>query len=486
MRYYAVSLGCPKNTVDTESMGCLLDAAGHEPVADPDQAELLLVNTCGFIASARAESIQVLRELAADKRPGQRLIAAGCLSQREGAALARQVKGLDGILGTRRWDEVLDLIAAIDASPRPKGRGPAAVLVGDSPGLGKAAPRVAQQGRSAYLQIADGCSAPCAFCAIPSIKGPLRSRPVDEILADARLLAERGVLEIVLVAQDTTAYGRDRGERDALPVLLESLVKAVPEVPWIRIMYAYPQHISARLIETMAARPQVVPYLDLPLQHAHPDTLRRMRRPANVDRVRALIARLRQAMPEIALRTAFIVGYPGETEAEFAALEAFLHQVEFDKVGVFTYSPELGTPAYDLPDAVPAEIAQNRYHRLMSAQQGISLARNVAQVGRRLSVLVEGRGEVEYEVEDGAEDAPLDAVRDAERPDALRADASHPAMISVGRSYRDAPEIDGLVLIEGPPDGGLAGALGDGPEPGQMVEVEVTAAMEYDLLAKLC
>jgi ribosomal protein S12 methylthiotransferase len=339
--------------------------------------------------------------------------------------------------------------------------------VGDSPGLGETAPRVAQQGRSAYLQIADGCSAPCAFCAIPSIKGPLHSRPVDEILADARLLAERGVLEIVLVAQDTTAYGQDRGERDALPSLLESLVEAVPEVPWIRIMYAYPQHISARLIETMAAyRSQVVPYLDLPLQHAHPDTLRRMRRPANVDRVRALIARLRQAMPEIALRTAFIVGYPGETEAEFAALEAFLHEIEFDKVGVFTYSPELGTPAYDLPDAVPAEIAEERYHRLMSAQQGISLARNVAQVGRRLSVLVEGQGEVEYE---------------DEAPDALRADASHPTMISVGRSYRDAPEIDGLVLIEG-----RNGALGDGPEPGQMVEVEITAAMEYDLLAKLC
>jgi ribosomal protein S12 methylthiotransferase len=266
------------------------------------------------------------------------------------------------------------------------------------------------------------------------------------------------VLEIVLVAQDTTAYGRDRGERDALPALLDALVETVPEVPWIRIMYAYPQHVSARLIETMAAyRPQVVPYLDLPLQHAHPDTLRRMRRPDDVDRVRALIECLRRAMPEIALRTAFIVGYPGETEAEFRALEAFLREIEFDKVGVFTYSPEPGTPAYDLPDPVPEAVKEERYHRLMSLQQGISLARNQEQVGRRLRVLVEGQGEVEYEGVEGGDAA-----------------AGQPEIISVGRSYRDAPEIDGLVLIEA------------GPAGPEMVEVEITGAMEYDLLAQLC
>jgi ribosomal protein S12 methylthiotransferase len=455
-------------------MGCLLNASGHEPVADPGRADLLLVNTCGFIASARAESIQVLNELAAGKRPGQRLIAAGCLSQREGAALARQVQGLDGILGTRRWAEVLDLIAALDRGrsttrPEQPGRVGPAVLVGDapgastalaSPGLDAAVPRAAQQGGSAYLKIADGCSAPCAFCAIPSIKGPLRSRAVDNVVTDARALAERGVLELVLVAQDTTAFGRDRGERDALPALLDALVEAVPQVPWIRLMYAYPQHISACLIETMARHPQIVPYLDLPLQHAHPDTLRRMRRPANVDRVRDLIARLRRAMPEIALRTAFIVGYPGETEAEYRALEAFVREVEFDKVGVFTYSPELATPAYDLPDPVPVSIKQERYDRLMSVQQGISLARNMEQVGRRLRVLVEGQGQVEYEGAEPGEESL--------------------ATISVGRSYRDAPEIDGLVLIEMPED-----EPSDGLAAGQMVEVEVTAAMEYDLLAEI-
>jgi ribosomal protein S12 methylthiotransferase len=289
----------------------------------------------------------------------------------------------------------------------------------------------------------------------------LVSRTVGEVLADARTLSERGVLELVLVAQDTTAYGRDRGERDALPALLDALVEAVPQVPWIRVMYAYPQHISARLIETMAHHPQVVPYLDLPLQHAHPDTLRRMCRPADVDRVRALIGRLRRAMPEIALRTAFIVGYPGETEDEFGALEALLRECEFDKVGVFTYSPELGTPAYDLPDPVPDAIKQERYDRLMRVQQGISLARNLEQVGRKLHVLVEGQGQVEYEGADPGEESGV--------------------TISVGRSYRDAPEIDGLVLIEAPGSG-----PGDGPTTGQMVEVEVTAAMEYDLLAELC
>jgi ribosomal protein S12 methylthiotransferase len=290
---------------------------------------------------------------------------------------------------------------------------------------------------------------------------------VADIVADARLLAQRGVLEIVLVAQDTTAYGRDRGEQDALPGLLDALAEAVPEMPWIRLMYAYPQHISARTIEAMVRHAQVVRYLDLPLQHAHPDMLRRMRRPANVDRVRALIERLRDAMPDIALRTAFIVGYPGETEAEFRALEVFLQENQFDKVGVFTYSPELGTPAYDLPDRVADPVQEERYHRLMQLQQGISLARNQAQVGRRLRVLVEGQGQVEYGMPEELGAEPPDQEQELL------------ATISVGRSYRDAPEIDGLVLIEAP-------ETGVGPVAGQMVDVEVTGAMEYDLLGTLC
>jgi ribosomal protein S12 methylthiotransferase len=314
---------------------------------------------------------------------------------------------------------------------------------------------VAIQGPSAYLKIADGCSAPCAFCAIPLIKGPLRSRSPSEILDDARTLAEQGIQEIILIAQDTTAYARDQGQEDALPKLLKALVEAVPRVPWIRLMYAYPQHISPWLIETMAHHEQIVRYLDLPLQHAHPDTLRRMRRPANVDRVRFLIEDLREAMPDIALRTAFIVGYPGETEGEFAALEGFIEEVQFDKVGVFTYSAEQGTAAFDLPHPVPREVQEERYHRLMSRQQTISLARNHIQVGRTLQVLVEGQGEIEYE-------SPDPALRDQE--------TEWTEVISVGRSYRDAPEIDGLVLIE------------DAIEPGQMIKAQITGAIEYDLI----
>jgi ribosomal protein S12 methylthiotransferase len=449
MRYYIVSLGCPKNAVDAEGMGRLLSEAGHRAVADPQEADVLMVNTCGFIESAREESLQVLDELAQSKRPKQRLIAAGCMSQREGAALARQVRGLDGIVGTRRWPEVLALVDRLASQRAADRRRAPIVWVGDTAAdCPTELPRVAVQGYSAYLKIADGCSAPCAFCSIPLIKGALHSRPASEIVSDARYLAEQGVQEILLVAQDTTAYGRDRGEQDALPALLETLARAVPDVPWVRIMYAYPQHISQRLIETIASQRQVLRYIDLPLQHAHPDVLRRMRRPSNVERVRALVADLRQAMPDVALRTAFIVGYPGETEAEFRALEAFLDEIQFDKVGVFTYSPEPGTEAYDMPNAVPGAVAEERYHRLMSRQQGISLARNQAQLGRTLEVLVEGQGEVE------AEGAPGEA----------------PAIISLGRSYRDAPEIDGLVLIE------------DEVEPGALIQVRITGAMEYDLL----
>jgi len=297
-------------------------------------------------------------------------------------------------------------------------------------------PRFAAQGASAYLKIADGCSAPCAFCAIPLIKGPARSRPAEAIVEDARQLVAQGVKEIILIAQDTTAYGRDRGERDALPRLIEAILAAVPELPWLRLMYAYPQHVTPRLIETMARHPQVCHYLDMPLQHAHSNTLRRMNRPHDVDRVRRLIADLRQAMPDIALRTAFIVGYPGETEEEFQALLEFVEEMAFDRVGVFIYSREEGTRAAELPHQIAEEVKRERYERLMELQQGISLARNRAQVGRTLDVLIEGCG-------DG---------------------------LSVGRSYRDAPEIDGLVLIEGE------------LPVGEMVPVRITGAMEYDLI----
>jgi ribosomal protein S12 methylthiotransferase len=444
VRYYMISLGCPKNAVDAEGIGVLLDTAGHQPVFQPEEADVLLVNTCGFIESARDESIHVLSDLAAGKRTGQRLLAVGCFAQRDGALLAEQVPGIDGVLGTRRWAEILSLVDQMDRQRT--GEKPV-TMVGD-PSITplQEVHRIAVQGSSAYLKIADGCSAACAYCAIPLIKGPLRSRPAADILADARYLDQRGVQEIILIAQDTTAYGRDRGERDALPDLLDALVAAVPRVPWIRLMYAYPQHITPRLIATMARHRQICHYLDLPLQHAHPDTLRRMRRPHDIDGVRRLIDDLRQAMPDIALRTSLIVGFPGETEAEFRALKAFVDEVRFDKVGVFAFSPEEGTPAYVLDNPVSEAVQEKRYQALMEHQQAISLAQNEAQVGRTLDVLVEGQGEVEYEGEQEA------------------------ATISIGRSYRDAPEIDGLVLIE------------DTIEPGRIVRIEITGAIEYDLI----
>jgi len=436
MYFYLLSLGCPKNTVDSEGMSRLLQQAGYQALTEPEKAQFLIVNTCGFIDRAREESWAALKELAERKQPGQFLIAAGCLSQRYGHKLVTRVSGLDGILGTRRWMEITTLVRDLGSGNHPPGK--PVVMIGD-PLDGVAQPTGGVlQGASAYLKIADGCSAPCAFCVIPAIKGPARSRPLEAIVAEAQQLVGRGAREIILIAQDTTAYGHDRGEGDALPPLVEAILDAVPELRWLRLMYAYPQHVTPRLIETMARHPQVCHYLDIPLQHSHPDILRRMNRPHDVDKIRRLIARLREAMPDIALRTSFIVGYPGETEEEFSALLDFVAEIAFDRVGVFTYSPEEGTKAATLPCQVPAEVKEERYMRLMEWQQSISLARNQQMVGRILEVLVEGQDEG----------------------------------LSVGRSYRDAPEIDGLVLVQG--------VL----PVGEMRPVRITGAMAYDLVGE--
>lgn len=448
VKYYLESLGCPKNLVDAHGMSRLLKRIGYQPVADPAQAQVLIVNTCGFIEDAREESILELSELARGKRDDQVLIAAGCLTQRSGEALVDQVPGVDALLGTRRWSEIGALVQELrqgqewqrESRPARLGDPLLSAEAGDY--------RTARQGAAAYLKIADGCSAPCAFCAIPLIKGPAVSRPAESVVEDAIELVGQGVKEIILIAQDITAYGRDRGERDAIPDLVRMILDAVPDRPvsdsrpglhWLRLMYAYPGHISPRLIEVMAGDPRMCHYLDLPLQHAHPDTLRRMRRPANVERTQRLVADLRAAMPDVALRTSFIVGYPGETEREFEVLLDFVTETRFDRVGVFVYSPEEGTAAAALPNLVPEEIKDERYDRLMALQQGISLEINQDQVGRILDVLIEGQG-------DG---------------------------LSVGRSYRDAPEIDGVVLIPG-----------DVPV-GKVVQTRITGAMEYDLVGEV-
>jgi ribosomal protein S12 methylthiotransferase len=436
MHFYLLSLGCPKNTVDSEGISRLLQQAGYKSITEPESAQLLIVNTCGFIDKAKEESFAALRELAKRKQPGQFLIAAGCLSQRYGRELVTKVPGLDGVIGTRRWMEITTLVRNLPSKDHPYGK--PAVMTGDPLERITEPMRGALQGASAYLKIADGCSAPCAFCAIPAIKGPARSRPLEAIVAEAQQLVGRGAKEIILIAQDTTAYGRDRGERDALPTLMEAILTAAPDLQWLRLMYAYPQHVTPRLIEVMARYPRVCHYLDMPLQHGHPEVLRRMNRPYYVDAVRRLVADLREAMPDIALRTSFIVGYPGETEKEFSALLDFVVEMAFDRVGVFTYSPEAGTKAAELSCQVPTKVKEERYARLMELQQGISLVRNQQAVGRVLEVLVEGQSE----------------------------------HLSVGRSYRDAPEIDGLVLIEGE------------LPVGEMVPVRITGAMEYDLVGE--
>jgi ribosomal protein S12 methylthiotransferase len=441
--YYIESLGCAKNTVDSESMAQLMENAGYQFVSSPKKAAVLIVNTCGFINSAKDESLAVLRELAAQKKEGQVLIAAGCLTQRYGVEVARQVKGLDGILGTRRWMDIVEVVTKLrkDRHPQPVYHLPETSSIDVHPNV----LRVAVQGSSAYIKIADGCRRPCAFCAIPLIKGTAVSRPPHAILEEAHMLQREGVRELILIAQDTTDYGHALGIKNGLSNLLERIVFKLQESPagnnsgsevaWIRIMYAFPGYVTDELIETMARHPQILPYLDIPLQHAHPQILRKMRRPANVDWVYRTIEKMRSLMPDLSLRTTFIVGYPGETEKEFQTLLDFIEHIRFDRVGAFKFSFEPGTASEVLGDPVPEEIKQERWERLMELQQSISLQKNQAFIGKTLDVLIEGRGEG----------------------------------ISFGRSYRDAPEIDGMVIVEGE------------VSVGSFVPVHITGAMAYDL-----
>jgi ribosomal protein S12 methylthiotransferase len=439
-RVYLASLGCPKNAVDSEGMAELLLDNGYRLASQPEESDILIVNTCGFLESARQEATELLLELAADKRPGQTLIAAGCLPQRIGRDMLAEVPDLDGLIGARSWPDIFTFLRSVAGRSR---REPLIHLpdTGMVPVEQVALKRVArEQSASAYLKIGDGCSAGCAFCTIPSIKGPARSRSPEIVLQEARVLVDQGVKEIILIAQDTTAYGRDLSppEGDGLPGLIDAVLEAVPEPSWLRLMYAYPGQLDRRLIDVMATQAQMCHYLDLPLQHGHPDTLRRMRRPHRIDSLLEWIDALRAAVPDVALRTTFIVGFPGETEAEFQSLLDFMAEVEFDRVGVFPYSREPGTPAFDMPDQVAEEVKDDRFERAMEIQQAISLRKNQSLVGRRLDVLVEGSD----------------------------------SGISVGRSYRDAPEIDGYVLIEG-----------EWPV-NEFLPVTVTGASEYDIMAK--
>lgn len=426
--FYLISLGCAKNTVDSQSIAALMQQNGFTSTTDLHQADTMLVNTCGFIGAARDETIETLQELAEQKTSRQVLVAAGCMAQLFEEQIRAAVPQVDLVVGSLQWTSLPQLIMNQLLPSGQKARY-------DLPPV----PRVAVQVASAYLEISNGCRRLCSYCSIPLIKGTLRSRSKEEILTDAKILQNNHVKEIMVIGQDTSDYGNDRRDGYYLQELLIDLLKTTPEVPWIRLLYAFPGVITEGFIDLMKSTPRFLNYLDIPLQHAHPDILRSMNRPSNIYQTREDLLLLRQEIPDIAIRTTFIVGYPGEGEREFQALMDFVEAIRFDRVGVFPYSYEANTSSAPLGDPIPHEIKMERIDVLMQKQQEISLQLNQTWIGKEIQVLIEGVDENEN--------------------------------ISVGRSFRDAPEIDGLVFVNG------LHIVGD------IVKVQVTDALEYDLIA---
>jgi ribosomal protein S12 methylthiotransferase len=437
---HLISLGCPKNTADSELMLGALVRAGFEVTMDPQQAQVLLVNTCAFIEPAKKESIEAILAAAEVKKngAGKRLVVAGCLSQRYGSELREQFPEVDIFVGTGNF---LDLPELLRRSERPELRpipytGAAHLLPSAE------APRIRTGDPfSAYLKVSEGCDHRCAFCIIPKIRGRHESRPLDDLVEEARRLAASGVREINLIAQDLTAYGRDLKPRASLAALLHRLAP-IDGIQWIRLLYCYPNFVTDELLAAVASLDKVVKYIDMPLQHADDAMLRAMKRERSADALRSLLKRVRGAIPGVALRTSFIVGFPGETEAAFATLVDFVREQQFDRVGVFTYSREENTAAYDFADQVPEGIKRRRRAELMEVAAEISLERNRGLVGRELEVMVEGA-------------APGRATR-------LRA-----------RTSVQAPEIDGMVLLSGE------------AEAGEIVRARIERASTYDLHGRI-
>jgi len=442
-RVSLVSLGCPKNLVDSEGALGEIAVAGHVIVTDESSADVIVVNTCGFIESARAESIEAVQEALEHKKNGtcKAVIVIGCLSQRFGDDLAREMPEIDALLGIGHAGKIADAIdhalrgaSSLERDLKSRSREEAC------PTEQWVEPNARVQSTppwTSYLKVSDGCSNRCAYCAIPDIRGPYRSRPEGLILDEAKRLADSGVREIVLIGQDLTQYGEDFDKPNSLAGLVEKL-NGIDLLRWIRLMYCYPTKVTPELIDAIAGCEKVVKYIDLPLQHGDDNVLRAMNRKGSADEYLRVIDDLRAKCPEIALRTTFIVGFPGETEAAFDNLLSFVEKIRFDRVGVFTYSREEGTPAAGLSKRVSRKTAMARFDRLMLLQQGISLERNRSFIGKKMEVLVEG-----------ATDAGM-----------------------FGRSYRDAPEIDGLVYL-----------MSSNAEPGTFVEATITDATEYDLIA---
>ncbi len=433
--FYIHSLGCPKNSVDSQSMAELLIRNGYDIAEDQQKADLIIVNTCGFIQPARQEALDLLKTIRDEKRGSQKLIAAGCLTQREKGTVLNEVPGIDAIIGTRRWMDILPVVKQLEKN----GSQPLTSIADSSLVMEEEnVVRASLEGGYAYLKIADGCDRSCAFCAIPLIKGKQVSRKTEDVLRDVQILQDEGLQELILIAQDVTTYGLDMGIKDGLPDLLEQILTAAPDIPWIRLLYTYPGAVSRRLVALMAEQPRILPYLDIPLQHANPAVLQRMRRPADMEKVSAFLRAMRETIPDLAIRSTFIVGFPGETEEEFQTLLDFIEEMRFDRVGIFPYYHEEGTEAFRFKDDVSPQEKEERIQRMAALQEDISLQRNQDLVGKTLDVIVDGVG-------DG---------------------------ISICRSYRDAPEIDGLVMVK------------DELDVGKITAVKITAALVHDLVAE--
>ncbi len=443
-----VSLGCPKNLVDSEVMMGHLKQNGYQITADAADAETVVVNTCGFIDSAKKESIDAILEAARLKTEGhaKRLVVAGCLVERYRDELKAEMPEVDAFIGT---SQINDILAVCD--PKTNTRSLPVVPLGNQSSTylyDESTPRVlATPSHYAFVKIAEGCDRPCAFCFIPQMRGHFRSRRFGSIIAEAQQLAEEGVKELILVAQDSSRYGEDLGKQDALGRLLRELART-DGIEWVRVMYTYPTHISDAFLDAIAEEPKAVKYLDMPLQHASQNVLKLMKRGGNRKSLERLIERVRRRVPNIAIRTTFITGFPGETEDDFEELRSFVKNVEFDRVGVFTYSDEEGTPAFALQNKVLHKTASRRRTSLMKEQACISRRKNKARVGDVVRVLFEG-------------------------------ESQESELLWQGRMETQAPDIDGCVLINDVPDGVI-------PTEGEFVNVEITKGLEYDLIGRIC
>jgi ribosomal protein S12 methylthiotransferase len=442
-----VSLGCPKNLVDSEVMMGQLAEADYEITSNADEADTIVVNTCGFIESAKQESVEAILEATRLKQDGgaSRVIVAGCLVERYRDDLMKELPEVDAFIGTSQVNDILKAAdATFDAKEltiSPIGNKTATYLYDEY------TPRLrATESHTAFIKIAEGCDRPCAFCSIPSMRGSFRSRRFGSIVEEARNLVKQGVKELVLIAQDSSRYGEDLGEVDALAALIRALGE-IEDLEWVRVMYAYPTHISDAFLAAVAETPKAVKYLDMPLQHAARNILKSMKRGGTRESLEKLIRRVREKVPGIAIRTTFITGFPGETEEDFGELMAFVRNCRFDNLGVFTYSDEEGTPAYDLPNKVDPKIAKQRRNRLMKEQAKISKEINKAKIGGTYKVMFEG---ISQESD----------------------------LLFQGRFEGQTQDIDGYILINDMP-GGFE------PKMGAVYDVKISEAYEYDLVGEI-